>query len=144
MKRIRSLVVKLFVAAAIVAGPLALTLQAQNNLEITATIPFPFIMGTWSIAPGSYQFTLTGNPLLLSVRNVKTGHHELFPVHPGSEPVRESKGYLTFQKSDTSNVLTVLHFPGNDGVTQVNRPHSVRGSQTKLSSKSEASSVVGR
>jgi hypothetical protein len=143
MKRIRLLVIKSLIAAVVVTGPVALTLQAQSNPEITATVPFPFIVGTRSITPGNYQFTLMGSPFLLSVLNVKTGHQELFPVHPGSQAF-ESNGCLTFQTSNSSSVLTDVHFPGTDALTQVNGPYSVRGSQTRLCLKSETSSVVGR
>jgi len=144
MKRIRSLVVKSLIAAVVVLGPAALTLQAQSNLEITATIPFPFVVGTRSITPGSYQFSLMGSPFLLSVLNVKTGHQELFPVHPGGQQAFESNGCLTFQKSDIYSVLTDLHFPGIEALTEVNGTHGVRGPQTRLCSKSETSSLVER
>jgi hypothetical protein len=143
MKRIRLLVVKSLIAAAVVTGPFVLTLQAQSNPEITATIPFPFIVGTRSITSGSYQFTLMGSPFLLSVFNVKTGHQEFFPVHPGSQ-VFESNGCLTFQKSNSSSVLTDIYFPGTGTLTQVNGPYGIRGSQTRLCSKSETLSVVER
>lgn len=144
MKRISLLVVKSLIAAAVVTGPVALTLQAQSNLEITANIPFPFTVGTRSITPGSYQFSLIGTPFLLSVLNVKTGHQELFPVHPGSQQAFESNGCLTFQKSGTSSVLTDVHFSGTDTLTEVNGPHGVPGPQTRLYSKSEPLSVAKR
>ena len=144
MKRIRLLVVKSLIAAVIVIGPVALTLQAQSSLAITATIPFPFVVGTRSITAGSYQFILLGSPSLLSVLNVKTGHRELFPVHPGSRQAFESNGCLTFQKLNSSSVLISLHFPSTDALTQVNGPYGVRGSQTRLCSKSESLSVVER
>jgi hypothetical protein len=143
MKRIRLLVVKSLIAAVLVAGSFALTLQAQSNPGITATIPFPFIVGTRSITPGSYQFTLMGSPFLLSLLNVKTGHQELFPVHPGGQAF-DSNGCLTFQKSNSSSVLTDVHFPGTDALIQVNGPYVVRGSQARLCSKSEPLSVVER
>ena len=144
MKRIPLLVIKSLIAAVVVTGPAALTLQGQSNLEMKATIPFSFIVGTRSITPGSYQFSLMGSPFLLSVLNVKTGHQELFPVHPGSQEVFESTGCLTFQKSDNASVLTEVHFPGTDTLTRVNGPHGVQGSQTRLCSKSEPLSVVER
>jgi len=144
MKRIRSLVVKSLIAAVVVTGPAALTLQAQSDLEMKATIPFTFIVGTRSITPGSYQFSLMGSPFLLSVLNVKTGHQELFPVHPGSQQAFESNGCLTFQKSNSSSVLTEIHFPSADTLTQVNGPHGVPGSQTRLCSKNGPLSVVER
>jgi len=144
MKRISSLVVKSLIAAVVVTAPAALTLQAQSNLKITATIPFSFIVGTRSITPGSYQFSLMGSPFLLSVLNVKTGHQELFSVHPGSQQAFESNGCLTFQNSNSSSVLTDLHFPGRDALTQVNGPHDVRAPQKRLCSKNETSSVVER
>ena len=144
MKRIRLLVVKSLIAAVVVTGPVALTLQAQSNLEITATILFPFIVGTRSITPGRYQFSLMGSPFLLSILNVKTGHQELFPVYPGSQQAFESNGRLTFREFNSSSVLTDVHFPGTDALTQVNGPYGVRGSQTRLCSKSEPLSIVER
>jgi hypothetical protein len=144
MKRISLLVVKSLIAAAVVTGPAALTLQAQSSLEITANIPFPFTVGTRSITPGSYQFSLIGSPFLLSVLNVKTGHQELFPVHPGSQQAFESNGCLTFQTSDRSSVLTNLHFPGTDTLTEVNQRHGARGTESTLCSKSEPLSVALR
>lgn len=144
MKWIRSLVVKSLIAAVVVTGPAALTLQAQSNLEMKATIPFQFIVGTRSITPGSYQFSLLGSPFLLSVLNVKTGHQELFPVHPGSQQAFESNGCLTFQKSNSSSVLTEIHFPSTDTLTHVNGPHGVPESQTTLCSKNGPLSVVER
>jgi hypothetical protein len=144
MKRIPLLIVKSLIAAVVVTGPVAFTLQAQSNLEITATIPFPFIVGTRSITPGSYQFSLMGSPFLLSVLNVKTGHQDLFPVHPGSQQAFESHGCLTFQKSNSSSVLTDVHFPTTDTLTEVIGPYGVRVSQARLCSNSEPLSVVER
>jgi hypothetical protein len=144
MKRIRLLVVKSLITAVVVTGPVALTLKAQSNVEITATIPFPFIVGTRSMTPGSYQFSMMGSPFLLSVLNVKTGHQELFPVHPGSQQDFESNGCVTFQKSNSSSVLTDVHFPSTDALIQVNGPRDVQGSQTRLCAKSEPLSLVQR
>ena len=144
MKWISSLVVKSLIAAGVVTGPAASTLLAQSNLEITAAIPFPFIVGTRSITPGSYQFTLMGSPFLLSVLNVKTGRQELFPVHPGSQQAFEPNGCLTFQKSDSSRILTDVHFPGTDTLTAVNGSHGVRGPQTRLCPTNKPLSVVER
>lgn len=144
MKGIRLLIVKSLLAAVVVTGPVALTLQAQSSLQITATIPFPFIVGTQSITPGSYQFSLLDSQFLLSVRNVKTGHQELFPVYPGSQQAFESPGCLTFQKSNSSSILTDIYFPNNDTLTQVNGPHVVRGVRTGPCPKSKPLSVAER
>ena len=144
MNWISSLVAKSIVAAAVFGGPVASTLQAQSNLQIRASISFPFIFGTRSIAPGSYQFTLMEDQFLLSVLNVKTGRQELFSVHPGGQQILESNGCLMFQKSDDFGVLTDLQFPGAGALIHVNGPRGVPSPRTRLCSKSEPLSVVGR
>lgn len=144
MKWTRLLIVKSLIAAVVVIGPVARTLQAQSNLAITATIPFPFLVGTRSITSGSYQFSLIGDSFLLSVLNLKTGHQEFFPVHPGGQQAFEPDGCLTFQKFESSSVLTDVHFYGTDTVTEVNGPHRVHGPRATLCSKSEPLTVVQR
>jgi hypothetical protein len=131
------MVVKSLLIAMVFTGPVALKLKAQSNLEITASIRFPFVAGTRSIAPGTYQFSLIGSPFLLSVLNVKTGHQELFTVHPGSQQGFEPNGCLTFQTINSSSVLTDVHFPGSEALILVNGPHDAMGSQSRLCSKSE-------
>ena len=142
MKRIRLVVVKSLIAAVVVTGSVTSILKAQSTPGIIATIPFPFVVGTRTITPGSYQFSLMGSPFLLSVLNVKTGDRELFPVHPHAQQGFESNGCLTFQTFDDSRVLTDVHFPGTDTLIQVNGPHEVPGSQTRLCSQSEPLSSI--
>lgn len=145
MKRIPLLIIKSFLTA-VVAAPIALPLQAQSDREITANIPFPFIVSTRSITPGNYQFSLIiGSPLLLSIRSVKTGHQEFFPVYRGSQQAFESNGCLTFEKSNNNfSVLTNVYFPGTDTLVEVIGSRGVRRPQTKLCSNSEPLSLIER
>ncbi|HEX4066128.1 MAG TPA: hypothetical protein VHZ09_08880 [Acidobacteriaceae bacterium] len=71
------------------SGTFAVDLQAQNDLPMTVRIPFPFIMDSHSIAPGTYQFSLVSGQFLprLKVINrravticwLSTGNHEKMP-----------------------------------------------------------------
>lgn len=82
MNRLTSIAVKSLVAIVIGSGTLASNLQAQVDLSMTTSILFPFTVGTETIPPGTYQFSLSSSPFLLAVLNVKTGHEQVFFVRP--------------------------------------------------------------
>lgn len=119
-------------------------LQAQDARAITANIRFPFTVGTQSIAPEIYQFSLMSSPFLLSVRNVKTGDEELFTVRPERQEHPEVHGSLTFRKSGDSDVLNEVHFPETRMFTHIIRGHGVPRTEAKRSSTCKATTVAQR
>jgi hypothetical protein len=125
MKRITSLVIQSLVTILIGGGILAGNLQAQTDLAMTVSIPFPFTVGTQSIAPGTYQFSLISSQFLLSVLNVKTGDKNVFPMRPGQQHAFESHGRLIFRNSDGCSTLSEIYFPGTDRFSEVSQRHSI-------------------
>jgi hypothetical protein len=149
MKRITSLVIKSLVAISIGSGALAVNLQAQNAPAITATISFPFTVGTQMIAPGTYRFSPMPGPaessqFLLSMVNVTTGNREIFPVRPERQRSLEQHGRLIFHNSDGHNVLAEAHFPGTDTFVEVIQRRRTEKMETKSSSISSSVSVAQR
>ena len=144
MKRISSLIVKSLVGILIGSGALASNLQAQSDLAITVNIPFPFTVGTKSMAPGTYEFSQASGEFLVSVINVKTGHQEIFPVRPIQQPAVAQKGSLKFRNSDAYSVLREIHFPGADRFSEVDQRHAVGTIESKRSPASTSISVAQR
>lgn len=149
MKRTSLLVIKSLITILIGSGTLAANLHAQSDIAITVSVSFPFTLGEQSIAPGTYQFSLASNRLepnqfLLSVLNVKTGHMEMFPVHPERQRTFEQRGRLIFRNSAGRSVLAEVHFPGTDTFSEVIQRRHTETTETKPSSTSSFVSVAQR
>lgn len=144
MKRISSLVAKSLMSILIGCGTLAINLQAQSDLAMTASIPFPFTVATHSMAPGTYEFSLVSSQFLVSVLNVKTGHQEMFRVRPVQELAVEQRGGLRFRNSEDRSVLSEIHFPGTDRFSEVNQRHGIGSAKTKSSPAAQTMSVAQR
>lgn len=144
MKRITSLIVQSLIAILIGAGALAGNLQAQSDSGMIVSIPFPFTVGTQTIAPGTYKFSLVSGQFLLSVLNVKTGSQEMFRVHPEQQSALEPHGHLIFRNSEDRSVLNEVHFPSTDTFSEIIERPSAGRLEAKGSSTSNAISVGQR
>jgi len=144
MKRITSFVVQSLVTILIGSGAFAIDLQAQTDLPMTVSIPFPFTMDSHSIAAGTYQFSLVSGQFLLSVLNVKTGEDALFVVRPERGHVREPQGFLIFSKSEGSSVLSEVHFRDTNTFSEVIRRRGARRMAAKESSTRDPMTVAQR
>lgn len=113
MKSITSRVTRALAAALIAAGALAAHLQAQSEIGITVQVPFPFSVGKHTIQAGTYQFWQI-NQFQLSVLNVKTGEHELFPIRPERQRAVAERGFLILQNGDACKTLKEVHLPGSN------------------------------
>jgi hypothetical protein len=131
MKRITSFVARSFVALLMVSGTLAGKLQAQTDLSMTVSVPFPFTVGTQAMEPGTYEFSLVSGDFLVSVLNVKTGEKKMFPSTPAEQLEGEQRGRLKFSDSNAHSVLCEIHFPGSDRFIAVDRRHGVSGIVTR-------------
>jgi hypothetical protein len=125
MNRLTSIAVKSLVAIVIGSGTLASNLQAQVDLSMTTSISFPFTVGTETIPPGTYQFSLSSSPFLLAVLNVKTGHEQVFFVRPEEQQKFQSYGRLIFSGPEGCSTLTQIHFPGTNTFSEVTQPHTI-------------------
>jgi hypothetical protein len=134
MTKFTSLVVTSLVTLLIDSATLAPNLQAQGDDAITLRVPFSFTVGTESIAPGTYQFSLLSSQFLLSVVNVKTGDTEIFTVRPERQRVPDQHGRLVFRNSEGSSVLNEVHFPGAGLFSEVIQRRDDRRLETKRSS----------
>jgi hypothetical protein len=126
------------------SGTLAINLHAQTDLVETASIPFPFTVGTKSIAPGTYHFILESGPFLLSVVNVKTGDVEMFAVHPEQQRAVAPHGHLIFRKSEGRCFLNEVHYSGTSMFSEVIEQHRVGRIEAKSSSITNSVSVAQR
>ena len=142
MNRIRSLVTRVLILAG--CGTLAFNLHAQTESAVTVSVPIPFTVGTRSIAPGTYQFSLVSSSFLLSVRDVKTGNREMFMVRPEKEHSTPVRGRLIFQNCDVHCALDQIHFPGGDTFTQLIQPRGADRLEAKKSSPGASISVAQR
>jgi hypothetical protein len=124
MNRVTSFAVKSFVAVLIGSGTLASNVQAQVDRSMTTSIQFPFTVGTQAIPPGTYQFSLTSSPFLLSVLNVKTGHEQVFFVRPEKQRAFQSYGRLIFSGSEGCSALSQIHFPGTNTFSEIDQRHN--------------------
>lgn len=143
MTRFTSLVVKSLVTLLIGSGTLATNLQAQSG-AITVSVPFPFIVGAQSIAPGTYQFSLLSSQFLLSVVNVKTGDREIFSVHPEQQRADDQHGLLVFRNSEGCSVLREVHFPDKSEFSEVIQRHGAGRIEAKRSSTDSSISIAQR
>jgi hypothetical protein len=144
MKRILSLIAKSLAIILIGSGALATNLQAQSDVAVTASVPFPFTVGTHNMAPGTYEFSLDSSQFLVSVVNVKTGHREMFPVRPGQQLAVEQRGRLKFRNSKARSALSEIHFPGTDRFSEVDQRHGIGTIEAKNSSTDSSISVAQR
>lgn len=144
MKRIPSILIESLATILIGSGPLAMNLQAQNDLAVTVTIPFPFTVDRQSIAPGTYQFSLSPDQFLLSVINVKTGHRQMFDVYPVWQRTPEEHGYLIFRSSTGCSVLNEVHFSGTDTYSELIPRHHPERIEAMPSAAGNAMRVAQR
>jgi hypothetical protein len=144
MKLITSSVVRSLATVLIGCGTLAGNLQAQSDSSVTVSVPFPFTVGTQSIAPGTYQFRLLSSQFLLSVLNVKTGAREMFAVHPERQSAFEQQGRAVFHSSEGRSALSQIYFPGSDTFSEVSQRHEARRLEAKRSSTDNTISVAQR
>lgn len=142
MKRTSFLIVSMLVA--ILIGTCTSLLSAETESEVTAEIPFPFTVGKQTIAPGTYQFSLVSGQFLLSVRNLKTGHPEMFGVRPEQEYATKPHGRLVFLRCGGSDVLNEIHFREADTFIQVRQPHCAAQTETKRVLPNDSVSVAQR
>lgn len=119
MKRIMSLLIPSLVVILIGSGAFTTSLLAQSDFAMTVNVPFPFTVGTQSIAPGTYRFSLESSPFQLAIVDVKNGHEKLFSVHPGKQCAVGLHGRLLFRKSGDRSYLYEIRFPRNDTFTDV-------------------------
>ncbi|MGC2300055.1 MAG: hypothetical protein WA476_14710 [Acidobacteriaceae bacterium] len=131
MNRIPSLIVKSLVTLLLGSGALAANLQAQIDLSMTATIPFPFTVGIHPVPAGTYRFGLASSPFFLSVLDVKTGHEQIFFVSPQKERAFEPHGRLIFRNSEGSIALSQIRFPGTDMFSAIDPPRSLAKNEAR-------------
>ena len=143
MTRFTSLVAKSLITLLIGSGTFAANLHAQSDAMIVS-VPFPFIMGTQFVPPGTYRFTLVSSSFLLSVRDVKTGHEQLFPVRPVQQRALEQHGRLLFHNSEGCSVLNEVHFPGTVIFSEMIQRRAAGRIEAKGSSADSSMSVAQR
>jgi hypothetical protein len=148
MTRLASLFVQSLFAILIGGGILPSNLQAQND-GITVSVPFAFTVGSQSIAPGTYQFSLNSGHVgsigfLLSITNLKTGAMQVFDVLPERQFAIEERGRLTFRTSAGRPMLATVHFPGSDTFSEVVQRHDGGQREATPSSISQSGSVSRR
>jgi hypothetical protein len=119
MTRFTSLITRSLVTLLMAGGALATSLHAQSDEAITVRVPFPFTLGTQSMAAGTYQFSLPTSHFTLAVLNVKTRDMEMFNVHPEQESAIAQEGRLVFRNTDDGSDLNEIHFPGTGMFSEV-------------------------
>lgn len=142
MTRFTSLFGKSLFALLIASGTFATNMQAQDD-AITVSVPFPFTVGSQSIAPGTYQFSLTSSQFLLSITDLKTGHVEMFTVRPERQGTTEERGRLSFGNAASGKVLNEVHFPGTYTFSELNQRRAKR-IEARRSSTADSESVAQR
>lgn len=143
MMRFTSLVAKSLFTLLITGGTFVSNLHAQSN-AITVRVPFPFTVGTQSIASGTYQFSLQSDHFLLFVLNVKTGDVEMFEVRPEQRHALEQRGRLIFGNSSGRSILNEIHFPGASTFSEVIQRHDAGRIEAKRRSMDGSISVAQR
>ena len=144
MTKFTSLVAASLVTLLIGSTTLAINLQAQSDDAITVRVPFSFTVGTQSIAPGTYRFSLVSSQFLLSVVNIKTGDMEMFDVRPEQQRAVDQHGRLVFRNTEGSSVLNEIHFPGAGLFSEVIQRRDDRRVEAKRSSTDNSISVAQR
>ena len=143
MTRFRSLVIRSLAMLLIGSATFATNPHAQSNV-ITISVPFRFAVGTTTIAPGTYQFSLPSSQFLLSVVNVKTGATKIFPVRPERQRGIEQRGRLVFRDAGGDNILNEIHFPGTRVFSEVIQRRGARTMEAKKPSTDNSNSVAQR
>ncbi len=148
MKRVLASFIKSAVIILICSGALAATLQAQSY-AITVKVPFPFTVGTQTLEPGTYQFSLVSSRVesdqfLLSMLNIKTFDTEMFTVRPEQQRTIERHGHLIFHKFEGRRTLAEVHFPGSYTFSELIQRRRVERVETTRTSTSESVSVAQR
>lgn len=144
MRKFTSLVVTSLVTLLIGSATLATNLQAQSDDAITVRVPFSFTVGTQSIAPGTYRFSLLSSQFLLSVVNVKTGDMEMFDVRPERQRAVDQHGRLVFRNTEGCSVLNEVHFPDTSQFSEVVQRHGAGRIEAKRSSTDSSITVAQR
>jgi hypothetical protein len=145
MTRFTSLVAKSLVTLLIGSATLATNLQAQSDDDaITVRIPFPFTVGTQTIAPGTYQFSQPSSQFLISVLNVKTGVMEMFSVRPESQRAIAQYGSVVFRNSEEGSSLNEIHFPGTGIFSEVIERRGGGRMEAKKSPPDDSISIAQR
>ncbi len=132
MKLFTPLFRKLLFALLIACGAFATNVQAQND-AITVSVPFPFTVGSQSIGPGTYEFSLVSGQFVLSVADMKTGHMTMFNVLPKRQGSVEERGRLTFGNVQGRRILNEVHFPGTDTFSELTQRRAKRTEPTRSS-----------
>ena len=143
MTRFRSLVIQSLATLLIGSATLATNLHGQSN-AVTVSVPFRFAVGTTTIAPGTYQFSLPSSQFMLSVVNVKTGATKIFPVRPERQRGIEQRGRLVFRDAGGDNILNEIHFPGTRVFSEVIQRRRARTMEAKKPSTDNSNSVAQR
>ena len=139
-----SLLTKSLLGILLAGGALTTNLQAQSDLAVTVSIPFPFTVDGHSMAAGTYQFSLVSSPFLVSVLNVKTGLKEMFPVRPKQQLTPEESGRVKFHDANSHPMLSEIHFPGTDRFIELDQRYVVGRRDVKSSPTAQSISVAQR
>lgn len=134
MRRTVSRVIKSLATILIGCAGFSPSLQAQNDPVLTATVPFPFVVGTLQFAPGTYRLGLEPGLFELFIMNAKNSHMKLVAVHSGRQCAVELHGKLLFRTSGVRSFLSEIYFPGSDTCTEL--IHSRRAGKADSSESS--------
>jgi len=143
MNRFIASFAKLLLAILIAGGTLATDLHAQSD-EITVNVPFAFIVGTHTIAPGTYRFSLMSSEFLLSVVNTKTGDKQIFDVRPELQNTPHARGRLIFRKSADRPTLCEIHFSRTETFSELIESSCLGSTETGRSTTSANAAGVGQ
>ena len=130
MTRFTSLVTRSLATLLIAGGTMSMNSQTQDD-AIIVSVPFPFTVGTQTVAPGTYRFSAGSSPFLLSMVNVRTGDMQMFTVHPERQRATEERGHLTFGRFADRSVLNEVHFPGTNEWSELVQPRRVQRMEAK-------------
>jgi hypothetical protein len=135
--------------SAIVGSFLGLAANSAWAQSIVVTTPFSYCVNYQAYRGGTYQFTLI-SPWVLSIRNVKGGAANFFPVHPEAVVAQDldhsrvaSTGGLTFATYSGVRELQAVHEPGS-GFTSELVLRRTHGSLMRINCFSEGSSTRDR
>lgn len=143
MTRSISLVRRSLLMLLVASAVLAVNLHAQDD-SITVSIPDAFTVGTETMMPGTYQFSLESSEFLISIRNVMTGEKELFDVYPEQQQTVEQRGHLIFRNSAGCSVLHEVHYPGSDTFSELIQPRACASFERAPSSKDKTTCASHR
>lgn len=134
MKLMSSILVRSLIV--VLTGGIAATI-AQNMAAaqtITVTVPFAFSAGSQDFPAGTYRLSMQSE-WLLSVRNLKTGGENIFPVHPEQEDRSEQRGCLRFRSFGGRSYLAGVYVPGTNRYGELNNGiHAASTAEARLCS----------